>query len=181
MSYALSEMRVVVARSSETILCSNNIPSTSSMFPHDVLGSMEHDMMILVIMEPQVEKMYLDQQEVIHMVATTTTTPTSYERYSKGKMGVDDSMIPLVDMVSYVDDDIDLLHAMDDFGAITYDSFIFLCDDLPLHIVDHVELFDCDDLAIHIPCYESFIYPTIALDMPFHECFQLRSLLIAIC
>jgi len=26
----------------------------------------------------------------------------------------------------------------------TYDSLVFPCDTLPLHIVEHVKLFDCD-------------------------------------
>ena len=68
------------------------------------------------------------------MEATTTTTPTSHERENKGNdISVDDAMIPLVDMMNC-----DCLHAMDDTFDIAYDSFIFPCDDLPLHNVDHV-------------------------------------------
>ena len=77
------------------------------------------------------------------MSATTTTTPTSHERYYKGNnIGVDgDAMLPLVDMMNCDD-----LHAMDDTFDVTYARFIFPCDTLPSqnehHImhVDHVEL-----------------------------------------
>jgi hypothetical protein len=76
-------------------------------------------------------------------------------------MGVDDAMIPLVDMMNFDD-----LHAMDDTCSTTYASFIFPCDTLPLHNVDHVKLFDCDDIAIDMPCYRSFVYPLIVCNMP---------------
>ena len=158
-----SEMRVVVDRSSETILHSNNLPSTSSVFSYDVLGALADD-------APSLKMMHImEDEEVVHMEATTTSTPTSHERHKKGNMGVNDAMIPLVDMMNCVDDENDLLHGMDDFCDITYDSFSFPCDALPLHIVDHVELLDCDGLAVRMPCYESFTYPTIALDMPSHD------------
>ena len=43
MSDTPSELREVVNRSSEAILISNNLPSTSSVFTHDVLGYMNGD------------------------------------------------------------------------------------------------------------------------------------------
>ena len=55
--------------------------------------------------------------EVGHKEASTSTTPTSHERDYKGNnIGVDDAMIPLVDMMTCDD-----LHAMDDSFDITYD------------------------------------------------------------
>ena len=80
-------------------------------------------------------------------------------------MGVDDAMIPQVDMMNYDD-----LHAMDDTFDITYESFLFPCDALPLedtHMVHvaHVELFSCDDIAIDMPCYSRFIFPIVACNM----------------
>ena len=101
------------------------------------------------------------------MKAPTTTTPTSHERYYKGNnIGVDDAMIPLVDMMTCDD-----MHAMDDTFDVTYARFIFPCDALPLdnihHMVhvDHVELFDCDDIAIDMPCYRTFTFPIVACNM----------------
>src|SRR3954470_16918675 len=86
------------------------------------------------------------------------------ERYEQGNnKGVNDDMIPLVDMMNSED-----MHAMDDTCDITYASFIFPCDALPLHNIAHVELFDCDTISIHIPGYTSFVYPPIALDMLCH-------------
>ena len=43
MSDTPSELREVVNRSSEAILISNDLPSTSSVFTHDVLGYMNGD------------------------------------------------------------------------------------------------------------------------------------------
>ena len=103
-------------------------------------------------------------EEVDHMEAPTTTTPNSHERENKcNDMGVDDAMISLVDMM-----DCDCLHAMDDTLDVTYESFIFPCDDLTLHNVDHVELYKCDDIAIDMSCYEAFIFPTIACNDTHH-------------
>ena len=82
------------------------------------------------------------EDQVTDKEATTTTTSTSYERYEQcNNKGVDDAMIPLVDMMTCDD-----MHTMDDVCDITYDSFIFPCDTLPLHNVENVKLFDCDDL-----------------------------------
>ena len=103
MSDTPSELRVVVDRSCEDILISNNLPSTSSVFPRDVLGTMEQDVPSLD-MEPHMEMLMvneddaipMDDEDVGHMKGPTTTTPTSYERYYKGNnMGVvGDAMIP---------------------------------------------------------------------------------------
>src|SRR4051812_49047071 len=60
------------------------------------------------------------------------------------------------------------MHAMDDTCDITYASLIFPCDALPLHNIDHVELFDCDTISIHMPCYTSFVYPPIDSGMLCH-------------
>jgi hypothetical protein len=134
---------------------------------------MDNEAQSLDMMVPQMEKMYMEDEddatpwihqdgEVGHMEAPTSTTPTSHERDYKGNnIGVDDAMIPLVDMMTCDD-----VHAMDDTFDITYDSFIFPCDDLPSHNVDHVELFDCDAISIDMPCYRYFVYPLIACDMP---------------
>ena len=100
-------------------------------------------------------------EEVGHMEATTTTTPTSHEKDYKGmNTGVDDESVPLVDLHNCDD-----LHAMDDTFDIAYESFLFPCDALPLHNVDHVELLDCDDISIDMPCYRRFIFPIVACNM----------------
>ena len=160
-----SELREVVDRSCEAISISNNLPSTSSVFSHCVQGCMEQEAPSLD-MEPHLEKMYMEDeddatpwihQDFGHMEAPTTTTPTSHERYYKGiNMGVDDESVPLVDLHNCDD-----LHAMDDTFDVTYESFLFPCDALPLHNVDHVELLDCDDIDIDMPCYSRFIFPPI--------------------
>ena len=123
------------------------------------------------MMVPHMEKMYMvdeddatpclhHEEEVGHMEATTTTTPTSHERENKGiDIGVCDAMIPLVDMMS------DCLHAMDATFDIAYESFTFPCDTLPLHHVDHEDLIDCNDIAIGMPCYECFTFSPIACNM----------------
>jgi hypothetical protein len=54
-----------------------------------------------------------------------------------------------------------MMHAID----ITYAPFIFPCDVLPFHNVEHVESFDCDDISMNIPCYEHFTFPPIACNM----------------
>ena len=79
--------------------------------------------------------------QVGHMdAATSTTTPTSHERDYKGThMGVDDAMIPLVDMMTC-----DCLHDVDVSFDVTYDSFIFPCDTLFQTNVDHVEFPMCE-------------------------------------
>ena len=98
MSDTPSELREVVDRSCEAISISNNLPSTSSVFSHDVLGYMDQEVPSLD-MEPHMEMYMMDEDDAIpmdnedfgHMEAPTTTTPTSHERYYKGNnMGVDD-------------------------------------------------------------------------------------------
>jgi hypothetical protein len=83
---------------------------------------------------PILEKMYMvhihddttpclqDDEDVMYMEATTTSTPTSHERDYKGMhIGVDDdAMIPLVDMMTC-----DNLHVMDDDIDIIYAPIIF--------------------------------------------------------
>ncbi len=164
MSDTPSEMRVVVDRSCEAISNSNNLPSTSSVFSCVSLGSMDDE-------TPIMEKMYmvheddditpclLEDEHGGHMEPTTSTTPTSYERDYKGTyMGVDDAMIPLVDMMTY-----ECMHDLDDTIAMSYASFISPCDALLDNIVDHVELLACDNMIM--PCYESFTFSPIACNM----------------
>jgi len=101
MSDTPSELREVVDRSMEATSHSNNLTSTSSVFSHVVLGSMDDE-------TPIMEKFHLvdeddaipiDDEEIGHMEPNTSTTPTSYEWDYKGNnIGVDDAMIPLVDM-----------------------------------------------------------------------------------
>ena len=156
MSDAPSELRVVVDRSCEAISISNNLPSTSTVFPHDMIGTMDQDMPN-INMEHQLEKYMVDKDDAIpmddedvgHMKGPTTTTPNSYERYYKGNnIGVvGDAMFPLVDMMTCDD-----MHAMDSTFDVAYARFIFPCDTLPLdnihHMVhvDHVKLIDCEIL-----------------------------------
>jgi hypothetical protein len=73
-------------------------------------------------------------------------------------MGVDDAMIPLVDMK--IDD---ILHESDDPNAMSYACFFFPCDALHDNIVDHVELIACDNMTM--ACYESFTFSPIAYNM----------------
>ena len=76
----------------------------------------------------------MNVDDVGHMKATTTTTPTSNERYYKGNsIGVGDTMIPLVDMITCDD-----MHAMNDTFDVTYARFIFPCDTLPLDNIHHM-------------------------------------------
>ncbi|KAK1694626.1 hypothetical protein QYE76_011323 [Lolium multiflorum] len=121
---------------------------------------------------PIMEKMYMvheddditpcliEDEHGGHMEPTTSTTPTSYERDYKGnKIGVDDAMIPLVDMMiceCMHDDD-------DDHIAMSYASFTFPCDTCDTPIVDHAELVAYDDISM--PCYESFELLPLACNM----------------
>lgn len=103
MSDTPSELREVVDRSSEAIFISNNLPSTSSVFSHDMLGHMNQEG-IRWFTDP----LYQDDEDdatpwtheaLGHIEAPTTTTPTSHERYYKGiHTGVDDESVPLVDL-----------------------------------------------------------------------------------
>ena len=65
MSDTPSKLRVVVNRSSETISISNNLPSTSSVFLHDVLGTMEQEVPSLDLLEPQMEMYMVDEDDDI--------------------------------------------------------------------------------------------------------------------
>jgi hypothetical protein len=172
------ELGEVVDRSSEDILISNNLPSTSSVFSHFVIGFIHKEAPSLDLLVPQMEKMYMVDEEVAipciyqdddgvgHLEAPTTTTPTSHERDYKGNdMGVDDAMIPLVDMMNC-----DCLHAMDDCSDISYASFTFPCDDLVPTNDDHVESFACDDIAIDMPCYRCFIFPPVIASNMLNNC-----------
>ena len=150
---------------------SNNLPSTS--FSHVLLGSMDEDTPSLDMTEPHMEKMYMEDEgdatpclhdeQVGHMdAATSTTTPKSHEwDYNGTHMGVDDAMIPLVDMMTC-----DCLHDVDFCFDVTYDSFTFPCDTLFKTNVDHVDFPTCDDLDTCMPCYESFQFsPIVACNM----------------
>jgi hypothetical protein len=106
MSDTPSETRVVVDRSSEAILISNNLPSTLSVFSHVAIDPMDEA-------TPTVDKIYMvhtlddntpcleDDEHVSHMELPTSTTPTSKECDYKGNnIGVGNAMIPMK-MLSY--------------------------------------------------------------------------------
>jgi hypothetical protein len=91
MSDTPSAMRVVVDRSCEANSNSNNLPSTSCVLSTCVLGYMDDETPIIDMMVPQMEKMYMVDEDVatpwIHqdeevgdMEAPTTSTLTSHER-----------------------------------------------------------------------------------------------------
>nr|XP_051183961.1 uncharacterized protein LOC127297785 [Lolium perenne] len=121
---------------------------------------------------PIMEKMYMvheddditpcliEDEHGGHVEPSSSTTPTSYEREYKGTyMGVDDAMIPLVDMK--IDE---CMHDLDDTNAMSYASFIFPCDALiDTNIVDHVDLIACDNMTM--PCYECFDFYPIACNL----------------
>jgi hypothetical protein len=163
--------REVVDRSCEAILLSNNLTSTSRVFSHCVLGSLDDVTPPLDKMVPNMDTMYMEHDDdattclhndehVGHMDSTIPSTPTSNERDYKG-MGVDVTMIPLVDMMTY-----DCSHAMDDLLAPSYESFLFPCDTLFETNVDHVELPICDDFSIDMPSYECFqFFPVVNSNM----------------
>ena len=116
MSDTPSELREVVDRSMEAIRNSNNLTSSTSVSPF-VVGSMDDDapVMEMFYLVDDDDAILIDDDQVGHMAPTTTptsTTPTSTEKECKGnKIGVDDdTMIPLVDMMSL--HDIDDPHAM---------------------------------------------------------------------
>ena len=104
MSDTPSEMRVVVDRSCEDISISNNLPSTSSVFSHVAIGSMDDETpimekMYMVHKDDDTTPCFLEDEHGGHMEPTSSTTPTSNESDYKGTyIGVDDAMIPLVDM-----------------------------------------------------------------------------------
>ena len=85
------ELREVVDRSYESISNSNNLISTSSVFSHCVLGSMNDETPHLNMPVPPMEKMYMEDDDdapqcllqdgqVGYMEAPTTSTPTSHKR-----------------------------------------------------------------------------------------------------
>ena len=57
------KLREVVDRSSEAISISNNLPSTSSVFSHVLLGSMDDETPSLDMMVPMMEKMYMEDED----------------------------------------------------------------------------------------------------------------------
>ena len=103
-------------------------------------------------------------KQVGHMEATTTTTPTSHERDDKG-MGVDVTMIPLVDMMND-----DCLHALDETIDVTYASFPFTCDVLPCTHIEHVDSSICDDIAIDMLCPKCLQYSPIVASKMLNNC-----------
>ncbi|KAK1681465.1 hypothetical protein QYE76_042313 [Lolium multiflorum] len=118
MSDTQSELREVDDRSMEDITFANTLTSPSFVSSYVALGSMEDEF-------PIMEKMYmvheddaitpclLEDEHGGHMEPTTSTTPTSNESDYKGTyMGVDDAMIPLVDMMIC-----ECLHELDDHIA----------------------------------------------------------------
>lgn len=90
------ELREVVDRSCEAISISNNLTSTSSVFSPCVLGSLDDETPILDLTVPQMEKMYMEDDDdatpcllqdgqVGHMEAPTTSTPTLHEWDYQGR------------------------------------------------------------------------------------------------
>ena len=70
MSDTPSELRVVVDRSCETTLISNDLPSTSSVLSHDMLGSMDKEAPSFEMMMPPTKKMYMvDEDDAIPILA----------------------------------------------------------------------------------------------------------------
>ena len=57
------ELRELVDRSSEAISISNNLPSTSSVFTHVVLGPMDDETPSFDLMVPLIEKMYMEDED----------------------------------------------------------------------------------------------------------------------
>ncbi|KAK1595960.1 hypothetical protein QYE76_059207 [Lolium multiflorum] len=141
MSDTQSELREVDDRSTEDITFANTLTSPSFVSSYVAIGSMEDEF-------PIMEKMYMvheddditpclqEVKDVDHMDPTTSTTPTSNESDYKGTyMGVDDAMIPLVDMMTY-----ECMHDLEDTIAMPHALFIPPCDALLDNIVDNVGL-----------------------------------------
>jgi hypothetical protein len=115
------ETRVVVDRSSEAISISHNLPSTSNVSSHVSIGSMDEktptlDKMYMVYTHDDTTPCLQDDEHAGHMELPTSTTPISKECDYKGNnIGVDDAMIPLVDM-----------------NMLSYECFTNACNILPL-------------------------------------------------
>ncbi|KAK1648828.1 hypothetical protein QYE76_066633 [Lolium multiflorum] len=164
MSDTQSELREVDDRSTEDIAFANTLTSPSFVSSYVAIGSMEDEF-------PIMEKMYMvheddditpclqEVKDVDHMDPTTSTTPTSNESDYKGTyMGVDDAMIPLVDMMTY-----ECMHDLEDTIAMPHALFIPPCDALLDNIVDNVGMLACDNMIM--PCYECFNINPIACNL----------------
>src|SRR5215217_376409 len=169
MSDTQSELREVDDRSMEDIAFANTLTSPSLVSSYVALGYTEDEFplmetMYMVHEDDDISPCLLQDGHVDHMDPPTSTTPTSNESAYKGNnIGVDDAMIPLVDMMTY-----ECMHDLDDTFATSLDSFIFTCDALLPNIVDHVELIDCD--TMNMPCYETFIFAPLACNDNAHAC-----------
>nr|XP_051180967.1 uncharacterized protein LOC127295098 [Lolium perenne] len=132
------------------------------------LGSAEDELplmetMYMVHEDDDISPCLLQDGHVDHMDPPTSTTPTSNESAYKGNnIGVDDAMIPLVDMMNF-----ECMHDLDDPFATSHATFTFPCDALLDNIVDHVELIACDTMTM--PCYEIFTFSPHANDND-HAC-----------
>ncbi|KAK1628337.1 hypothetical protein QYE76_002652 [Lolium multiflorum] len=140
MSDTQSELREVDDRSMEDIAFANTLTSPSFVSSYVALGSTEDEFplmetMYMVHEDDDISPCLLQDGHVDHMDPPTSTTPTSHESAFKGNnIGVDDAMIPLVDMMTY-----ERMHDLDDIFAMSHATFIFPCDALLANIVDHVE------------------------------------------
>ena len=164
MSDTQSELREVDDRSIEDIAFANTLTSPSFVSFYVALGSTEDEFpfmekMYMVHDDDDISPCLLQDGHVDHMDPPTSTTPTSNESAYKGNnIGVDDAMIPLVDMMNF-----ECMHDLDDPFATSHATFTFPCDALLDNIVDHVEVSSCDTMTM--PCYESFNFSTIACNM----------------
>ena len=104
MSETPSELREVDDRSMEAIAFANTLTSPSFVFPHVALGSMDVEAPMMeknmyMVQEDHITPCFDDDDDVNHVEHTTTTIPTSNESDYQGKTkGIDETMIPLVDM-----------------------------------------------------------------------------------
>ncbi|KAK1605356.1 hypothetical protein QYE76_029029 [Lolium multiflorum] len=161
MSDTQSELREVDDRSMEDIAFANTLTSPSMVSSYVALGSTEDEFPIMETMymvheDDDISPCLLQDGHVDHMDPPTSTTPTSNESAYKGNnIGVDDAMIPLVDMMP-----LECMHDLDDPFATSHATFIFPCDTLLVNIVDHVEVNACDTMTM--PCYESFTFSPLA-------------------
>ena len=83
-------------------MISNDLPSISSVFNHDMLGYMNEEGISWssnpLYQHDDDDASPWTHQDFGHMEDPTTTTPTSREEDYKGNMGVDDENVPLVDL-----------------------------------------------------------------------------------